>query len=102
MKKNHASLVTLGDKLAQSADGIRAFVVVRDGRIVFEYCRHDVRPSDLQQINSVTKSVVGMLVGIALRVGALRDCGRPSAIFCPKHACEASTSVCTASPSSSY
>lgn len=84
MKKNHASLVTLGDKLAQSADGIRAFVVVRDGRIVFEHCRQDVRPSDLQQINSVTKSVVGMLVGIALRVGALRDVRQTIGDFLPE------------------
>ncbi|MDR5752247.1 MULTISPECIES: serine hydrolase [unclassified Caballeronia] len=51
---------------------------------MFEHFRHDVQPSDLQEINSVTKSVVGMLAGIALRVGALRDMQQVIGEFLPE------------------
>lgn len=84
MKIREASFTSLREKLAQRGSGIRAFVVVRDGRVAFEHFRQDVATSDLQEINSVTKSVVGMLVGIALRSGALRDLQQTIGEFLPE------------------
>jgi CubicO group peptidase (beta-lactamase class C family) len=51
--------------------GVRSFIVVREGRTVFEHFRHDVLPDTLEEINSITKSVVSLAVGIALTEGVL-------------------------------
>ena len=49
--------------------GIRGCVVWRQGSIVLEHYRHDIEPHALQPLNSVTKSVLGVLIGIALQRG---------------------------------
>jgi CubicO group peptidase (beta-lactamase class C family) len=77
-------LVHLRRALQAEGNGVRGFVVVRDGRMVFEHYRHDVAPDDLQEINSVTKSVVGTLVGIALREGALQSVQQNIGTFLPE------------------
>lgn len=67
------TLAALRDILAADGSGIRAFVVLQRGDEIFAHHRDDVDPDDLQDVNSVTKSVVGMLVGTALQEGALRS-----------------------------
>jgi CubicO group peptidase (beta-lactamase class C family) len=57
--------------LTAENSGVRSVVVLRAGRTVFEYFRHDASPDMLEEINSVTKSVVGLAVGIALKEGVL-------------------------------
>jgi CubicO group peptidase (beta-lactamase class C family) len=74
----------LRDVLGARDSGIRAFVVLQHGRPVFEHYRADVGHQDLQSVNSVTKSVVGMLVGIALHEGALRDLRQTIGEFLPE------------------
>ena len=61
-----ARFSALRDALQSEGSGVRSFVVVRDGRTVFEHYRSDAAPDALENINSVTKSVVGLAVGIAL------------------------------------
>ncbi|WP_244817852.1 serine hydrolase [Caballeronia sp. Lep1P3] len=57
----------LRDALRTEGSGVRSFVVVRDARTVFEHYRSgDAAPDALENINSVTKSVVALAVGIAL------------------------------------
>jgi CubicO group peptidase (beta-lactamase class C family) len=53
--------------------GIRGCVVWHAGSIVLEHYRHDIEPAALQPLNSITKSVLGVLIGIALHRGELRD-----------------------------
>jgi len=57
--------------------GVRSFVVAHDDRIVFEHYRRDVAPECLQDINSVTKTVVGLAVGAALHEGVLPPLDTP-------------------------
>lgn len=51
--------------------GIRGVVILQGGQTVLEHHRHDIDPHDLQTLNSITKSVLGLLVGIALQRGEL-------------------------------
>ena len=86
-----ATLAMLADEIASGELGpIHALLVVRDGALVFE--RYfpgedwlwgqplgpvELGPDTLHDQRSVTKSVVGVLVGIALRDGAIRDLDVP-------------------------
>jgi CubicO group peptidase (beta-lactamase class C family) len=51
---------------------VRAVVVSRGDCAVFEYYRKDVDPGTRSPVNSVTKSVLSILVGIAIDKGYLR------------------------------
>lgn len=52
--------------------GIRACVVWQAGSVVLEHYRHDIEPDALQPLNSITKSVLGVLIGIALQRGEIQ------------------------------
>ncbi|MET0335673.1 MAG: serine hydrolase [Rhizobacter sp.] len=51
--------------------GLKSIVIVRDGLLVGERYYHGASAAHLLPINSVTKSVSGMLVGLALESGRL-------------------------------
>lgn len=57
--------------------GLRSLVVVREGVLIGERYFHGALPSHLLPINSVTKSVSSMLVGLALARGALPSVHEP-------------------------
>lgn len=71
------ALARLRDQLQQSEPGIRALLLLRDGRPVFEYHRAGLTPQTLHPVHSVTKSVVSTLVGIAIAQGKLDSADRP-------------------------
>jgi len=77
-------LRALHDVLEADGNGIRAFVIFREGQEIFAHHRADVHPEDLQSVNSVTKSVVGMLVGMALREGVIRSVHQTLGEFFPE------------------
>lgn len=52
---------------------LRAIAVVRDGQLIAERTYGGATPDTLFRINSATKSISSMLVGIALAQGRLRD-----------------------------
>ena len=41
-----------------------AFIVLKNGEIIFEEYQNDMKPESLHLMNSVSKSFVGMLIGI--------------------------------------
>jgi CubicO group peptidase (beta-lactamase class C family) len=53
--------------------GVRSVAIVRDGYLVYEYYREGVDPDDGHDVRSVTKSVIGALVGIALADGSIES-----------------------------
>lgn len=57
--------------------GLKSLVVVRDGRLIGERYFHGALPSHLLPVNSITKSVVSMLVGLSLSRGALASLHEP-------------------------
>jgi CubicO group peptidase (beta-lactamase class C family) len=54
-----------------AADGSSCFLVARDGQLVGEWYWNDTGPETAQEVWSVTKSVTGLLVGIAAEDGDL-------------------------------
>ncbi|SAK50189.1 beta-lactamase [Caballeronia temeraria] len=64
--------------------GVRSFVVAHEGRIVFEHYRHDIAPDSLQDINSVTKTVVGLAIGAALHEGVMLPLDTPVSRILPQ------------------
>ncbi|WP_250436901.1 serine hydrolase [Caballeronia sp. ATUFL_F2_KS9A] len=63
--------------------GVRSFIVAHDDAIAFEHYREDVTPESLENINSVTKTIVALAVGAALREGALPPLDTPAARLVP-------------------
>ena len=63
---------------------IRSFLLVRGGEILFEYYRRDLGGSTLHDCASVTKSVMGMLIGSALKEKVLHDVVQPIAEYFPE------------------
>ncbi len=71
--------------LAKSAT-IQACLVIVDGRTVFEAYTQPRNADDLRKLNSVTKSVLSLLVGIALDEGKLASPDAAVASFFPEAA----------------
>jgi CubicO group peptidase (beta-lactamase class C family) len=63
----------LSKTLRENYRSIRAVVVLRGDLPVFEYYRHGTNPNDLLPVHSVTKSVMSVLVGIALGQAAFSN-----------------------------
>lgn len=68
---------------------IRSMALVRHGHLVYEYYRQDVHPDDLHNVYSVTKSVLSLLVGIAIDQKKLRSPDQTLAELLPEHAARA-------------
>jgi CubicO group peptidase (beta-lactamase class C family) len=63
---------------------IRGILIVRHGRIAFERYYDGCTPETFHSINSVTKSVLSALIGIALRKGLLTSVDQPLTDFFPE------------------
>jgi CubicO group peptidase (beta-lactamase class C family) len=61
-----------GESLDRKYPSLRALVVARGNCVVSEYYRQDITPATRSPIYSVTKSLLSILVGIALDAGYLR------------------------------
>jgi len=64
-----ASALASAVQRAEGIDRLLSLVVVRGGRLVSESYFEGNRPDSLNDVRSVTKSIVGMLTGIALDQG---------------------------------
>jgi CubicO group peptidase (beta-lactamase class C family) len=58
--------------LAERTPGLRALVIARGNCIAFEYYRKDIGAETQSPMRSVTKSVLSILIGIAIDEGYLR------------------------------
>ena len=67
----------LADSIERSLADIRSAVVMQRGRVVFEYHRSGYTPGALHPVESVTKSVLSMLVGSALAAGRIASLDQP-------------------------
>lgn len=63
----------LSETLRENYRSIRAVVVLHGDLPVFEYFRHGTSPNDLLPVHSVTKSVMSILVGVALGQAAFNS-----------------------------
>jgi CubicO group peptidase (beta-lactamase class C family) len=67
--------------LAEKYPGLRALVISRGNCIAFEYHRKDISAETQSPLQSVTKSVLSILIGIAIDEGYLRLDEKLSEIF---------------------
>ena len=68
-----ALLAQMIEEISLNETSIHSVLVVRNGYMVTEAYFHPYTPDTKVHVQSVTKSVIGMLVGIALRKGILTD-----------------------------
>jgi CubicO group peptidase (beta-lactamase class C family) len=67
--------------LAERTPGLRALVVARGNCIAFEYYRKDIGAETQSPVQSVTKGVLSILIGIAIDEGYLRLDEKLSEVF---------------------
>jgi CubicO group peptidase (beta-lactamase class C family) len=67
--------------LAERTPSLRALVIARGNCIAFEYYRKDITAETQSPVQSVTKSVLSILIGIAIDEGHLRLDQKLSEIF---------------------
>lgn len=69
----------------RNAPNVRAFLIERRGT-TFSYYRQDTTAATQLNVASVTKSVMALLVGIAIGQGAIASVDEPLSAFFPEHA----------------
>lgn len=69
---------------AEALPDLRSVVVLRRGRVAFEYWRSDQDRQTLQPVESVTKSVLSLLVGIAVAQGRIAGLDQPVLALLPQ------------------
>lgn len=79
-----ALLSELTHRLRSEEKSVRSVVVVRNGRLVFEYYRDGLGPLTLHDMRSATMSVVSTLLGVALQNGLIKSVHQPIADFLPE------------------
>lgn len=71
---------------AQSVSALRSILVVKNGSPVGERYYGGAMATDLQSVNSVTKSIASILVGIAIQQGRIRGVSETVASLLPEAA----------------
>jgi CubicO group peptidase (beta-lactamase class C family) len=71
------------EHIDQDSINIRSMTVIRNGYIVLEAYYQPWNADHMYPVFSVTKSVTGMLVGIAIEEGAIKDIKQPVLSFFP-------------------
>ena len=74
-------LAQMLEETSVNETNIRSVLVIRNGYIVAEAYFHPYTRDTKMHVQSVTKSVIGMLVGIALQKGILPDVDQPVLAF---------------------
>jgi len=77
-------LAELVRTLKSEQRGVRSVVIVRNGKLAFEYYRDGLGPLTLHDMHSATMSVVSTLAGIALQQGFIKSVDQPIADFLPQ------------------
>lgn len=80
------ALTKMGNEITSTYPSIRAVVVSRGGKIVYERHYRGSTPWTLQRANSATKSVTGTLVGIAKQKGFIQSLDRKVLDYFPEYA----------------
>lgn len=75
----------LHEYIAQNQENICAITALKNGETAYCDFWHDYRMGDTVQVASVTKSVVSLLVGIALDQGLIQDVAQPILDFFPNY-----------------
>ena len=77
------AFVGLSQTIATSFTDVESVVVVRSGHVIFEYYKSGSNQDTLRNTESVTKSVLSLLVGIAIDQRAIASLDQPIAALLP-------------------
>lgn len=80
------ALEVIRQDLPVSFADVRSVVIVKNGLLVFDYRRPGLEPDGLDEMQSVTKSVISALFGLALQDGALTSLDVPFVKYMPARA----------------
>jgi CubicO group peptidase (beta-lactamase class C family) len=80
-----AAFKGIDEALTQHLTDVQSVVVVQRGRVVFEFYR-DGSPATLRDVQSVAKSALSSLVGIAVGQGRIASLGQPVLALVPEWA----------------
>lgn len=75
----------LHDYVAMQQDNICEIVAMRNGKTLYSDYWHGFQPADTVHVMSVTKSIVSLLIGIALDQGLIHDVNQPVLDFFPDY-----------------
>lgn len=75
----------LHDYVSMQQDNICEIAAMRNGRLLYSDCWHGFNPTDTLHIMSVTKSVVSLLIGIALDHGLIHNVNQAVLDFFPDY-----------------
>ena len=78
-----APLGMVEDQVAKAYPQVRSVLIVRHGYLVYEHYWHGLDQTSGHEVRSVTKSVVGALVGIALAEGKIKSLDSTVGEFLP-------------------
>ncbi len=68
-----AGLATVEEHVAVAYPQVRSILIVRHGYLVYEHYRQGLDQADGHDVRSITKSVTGALIGIALAEGKIKN-----------------------------
>ena len=89
---NPAQLAMVEDLLSTGYPHVRSVLVVRHGYLVYEQYRHGLDRTSGHDVRSITKSVVGALVGVALAEGKITSVEQTVGELLPAHLPESADS----------
>jgi CubicO group peptidase (beta-lactamase class C family) len=73
----------LPQTIVETFTDVESVVVVRGGQVLFEYYKSGTNQDTLRNTESVTKSILSLLVGIAVDQGAISSLDQPVAALLP-------------------
>jgi CubicO group peptidase (beta-lactamase class C family) len=79
-----AQLVRMFEYIEENDIPLHGLLIVRNGYLVTEAYWHPYGPNDKHSIESITKSMIGTLIGIAIDHGAIRDVDQQLLDFFPQ------------------
>lgn len=80
-----AAIEDLVNELAANHPWMHSILIVRDGRIVLEEYMNGCDPCKLHRLQSVTKSLTSILIGLAIREGCIRSVDDPICRYLPEY-----------------
>lgn len=82
---NTEKILAMETKINKSAKNIVGMVVLKEGQKVYEHYAPDCCPSSQIHVYSVTKSIVSLLIGIAIEQGYIQSVNQKVVDFFPEH-----------------
>ena len=77
-------LANMLENIKKEAGTVDSITIVRNGVIVFDVYLHGLKRDTLHNIHSCTKSIISILIGIAIDLGYIKDIHRPVISYFPE------------------